>query len=41
MKNDGYPVSTPKEIASNRIQTRWLIGLALLVAFVGILNSPC
>ncbi len=38
MKNDGVP-STPKEIESTRIQTRWLIGLALLVAFVGILNS--
>ena len=38
MKNAGVP-STPKEIASNRIQTRWLIGLALLVAFAGILNA--
>jgi putative ABC transport system permease protein len=38
MKNAGVP-STPKEIESNRIQTRWLLGLALLVAFVGILNA--
>ncbi len=38
MANAGVP-STPKEIAANRIQTRWLIGLALLVAFVGILNA--
>ena len=30
---------TPKEIAGNRIQTRWVLGLALLVAFVGILNA--
>jgi hypothetical protein len=38
MKNAGVP-STPEEIHNNRIQTRWLIGLALLVAFVGILNA--
>jgi cell division protein FtsX len=38
MKNAGVP-STPREIESNRIQTRWLIGLALLVAFAGILNA--
>jgi hypothetical protein len=38
MKNAGVP-STPKEIESSRIQTRWLIGLALLVAFAGILNA--
>jgi ABC-type antimicrobial peptide transport system permease subunit len=38
MKNAGVP-SSQKEIESNRIQTRWLIGLALLVAFVGILNA--
>jgi putative ABC transport system permease protein len=38
MKNAGVP-STPNEIESNRIQTRWLIGLALLVAFAGILNA--
>jgi ABC-type antimicrobial peptide transport system permease subunit len=28
-----------KEISNSRVQTRWLIGLALLVAFVGILNA--
>ncbi len=38
MANAGVP-STPKEIAGSRIQTRWLIGLALMVAFVGILNA--
>jgi predicted lysophospholipase L1 biosynthesis ABC-type transport system permease subunit len=38
MKNAGVP-STAKEIESNRIQTRWLVGLALLVAFAGILNA--
>ena len=38
MKNAGVP-STPKEIESSRIQTRWLVGLALLVAFAGILNA--
>jgi putative ABC transport system permease protein len=31
--------STPQEIADARIQSRWLVGLALLVAFVGILNA--
>ena len=31
--------STPQEIADARIQSRWLAGLALLVAFVGILNA--
>ena len=30
---------TDKEIAGNRIQNRWVLGLALLVAFVGILNA--
>ena len=30
---------TPAEIAANRTQSRWLLGLALLVAFVGILNA--
>ena len=34
----GVP-TTPEAIASSRIQTRWLLGLALLVAFVGILNA--
>lgn len=38
MKSNGVP-TTPQEIASNKIQTRWLLGLALLVAFVGILNA--
>ena len=38
MDTHGVPTK-PEEIASNRIQTRWLLGLALLVAFVGILNS--
>src|SRR4051794_35656301 len=38
MKANGVP-TTPAEIANNRIQTRWLLGLALLVAFVGILNA--
>jgi predicted lysophospholipase L1 biosynthesis ABC-type transport system permease subunit len=31
--------STPQEITDARIQSRWLVGLALLVAFVGILNA--
>jgi ABC-type antimicrobial peptide transport system permease subunit len=31
--------STPQEIADARIQSRWLVGLALLVAVVGILNA--
>src|ERR1043166_971949 len=38
MKANGVP-TTPEEIHNDRIQTRWLVGLALLVAFVGILNS--
>jgi predicted outer membrane lipoprotein len=38
MRESGVP-STPQEIENNRIQTRWLLGLALLVAFVGILNA--
>jgi putative ABC transport system permease protein len=38
MSNAGVP-STPKEIAGSRTQTRWLLALALLVAFVGILNA--
>ena len=38
MANAGVP-STPREIAGSRIQTRWLVGLALLVAFAGILNA--
>jgi len=38
MNSRGVP-TTPDDIAANRIQTRWVIGLALLVAFVGILNA--
>lgn len=37
-KDAGVP-TTPQEIANNKVQTRWLIALALLVAFVGILNA--
>ncbi len=38
MKAQGVPISV-EEIRNDRIQTRWLLGLALLVAFVGILNA--
>ena len=38
LKGAGVP-TTPTEIANSRIQTRWLIGLALMVAFAGILNA--
>lgn len=38
MEANGVP-SDPVAIEQSRIQTRWLIGLALLVAFVGILNA--
>jgi predicted lysophospholipase L1 biosynthesis ABC-type transport system permease subunit len=38
MRGKGLP-TTPQEIADARLQTRWLLGLALLVAFVGILNA--
>ena len=38
MKANGVP-TTAAEIAAARLQTRWLIGLAMLVAFVGILNA--
>lgn len=38
MAGKGVPTE-PAEIAANKIQTRWVIGLALLVAFVGILNA--
>src|SRR5256714_14444252 len=38
MRAHGVP-TTASEISNDRIQTRWLIGLALLVAFVGILNA--
>lgn len=38
MRTAGIP-TTEKEIHAAQVQTRWLIGLALLVAFVGILNA--
>jgi putative ABC transport system permease protein len=38
MTNAGVP-ATPKDIAGSRTQTRWLVSLALMVAFVGILNA--
>jgi putative ABC transport system permease protein len=38
MKAKGVAV-TPAEAAAGRTQTRWLLGLALGVAFVGILNA--
>jgi putative ABC transport system permease protein len=38
MNKNGVPV-TREEIANDAIQTRWLVGLAMLVAFIGILNS--
>jgi len=38
MTTRGVPVE-PADIAADRLQTRWVIGLALLVAFVGILNA--
>ena len=38
MTSNGVP-TTPEEIAASRLQTRWLLSLALLVAFVGILNA--
>jgi putative ABC transport system permease protein len=38
MKAHGVPM-TIQEITNDRIQTRWLLGMALLVAFVGILNA--
>jgi predicted lysophospholipase L1 biosynthesis ABC-type transport system permease subunit len=38
MQSRGVAVSV-KEVADARLQNRWLIGLALLVAFVGILNA--
>jgi cell division protein FtsX len=34
----GVPTE-PKEVADARVQRRWLTGLALLVAFVGVLNA--
>jgi hypothetical protein len=38
MKSAGVPTSAA-EIEDDRLQHRWLVGLALLVAFVGILNA--
>ncbi|HEX8521313.1 MAG TPA: FtsX-like permease family protein [Tepidisphaeraceae bacterium] len=38
LKSNGVP-TTPDEIQSSGLQTRWLVSLALLVAFVGILNA--
>lgn len=38
MTAEGVPM-TESDIAGSRMQTRWLLGLALLVAFVGILNA--
>jgi len=38
MTAEGVPM-TETDIAGSRIQTRWLLGLALLVALVGILNA--
>src|SRR5438045_438875 len=35
MKQHGVP-TTPQEMHDNRIQTRWILSLALLVAFAGI-----
>ncbi len=38
MSSNGVPTEQA-EIEGNRIQTRWIIALALMVAFVGILNA--
>lgn len=38
MKSNGVPISA-EEIHNDRIQTRWLLGLALLIAFIGTLNA--
>jgi len=38
MVKDGLP-STPAEVANDRLQRRWLVGMALLVAFIGIVNA--
>ena len=38
MQANGVPTGA-NEIADARLQTRWLLALALLVAFVGILNA--
>ncbi len=38
MSARGMPI-TEEDIQADRLQTRWLLGLALMVAFVGILNA--
>lgn len=38
MKQNGVPTAA-REIKASKVQTRWLAGLALLVAFAGILNA--
>jgi putative ABC transport system permease protein len=38
MRSNGVPIA-PTDIQADGIQTRWLLALALMVAFVGILNS--
>jgi putative ABC transport system permease protein len=38
MQSKGVAVTT-KEVTDAKLQSRWLVGLALLVAFVGILNA--
>ncbi len=38
MTSKGVPTD-PKEIEANKTQTKWIITLALMVAFVGILNA--
>ena len=38
LKSHAVP-TTPAEIADARLQRRWVVGLALLVAFVGIVNA--
>ena len=38
MKSSGIPTGE-QEIKNNQVQTRWLLCLALMVAFVGILNA--
>jgi hypothetical protein len=35
---NGIPL-TPRDIADSRTQSRWVVGIALMVAFVGILNA--
>ena len=38
MRANGVPTA-PDELADARLQTRWVLALALLVAFVGVLNA--